>query len=158
MPALEWFHTHNRTRLHDAEFLANVGITIQDPSGDIIYLRDDDTGRTVGLLGVGFVMTDGRVKLRPRHGVGDFGLTKLLQIGVDCVERELHLRERWTYHRKTSKRPGYWMSYLYAGIDVSDEEARGIEALYTAMQSPDEARNFGIGESHTLNPVKEGAQ
>lgn len=158
MSNFNWFSTNNQAQLADESFLLSLGITMQRPSGEVVYLSDENTGRTMGLLGVAFVMTDGSVRIRPRNGVGDAGRARLLRIGVDCIERDLHKRERWTYRRKTSKQSGYWMTYLWAAIEQQSEMAREIATLHLAMQGPAEARSFGIGERDTLSPELEGTQ
>ncbi|MDO5492246.1 MAG: hypothetical protein Q4F53_01365 [Nesterenkonia sp.] len=159
MRSFNWFTFNNRTTVADIDFLKSLGVQIDSPMGIVNYARDEDSGIMMGCLGHVFVRTDGVIKVRPHHGLQDNGLQVLLRTAVDCLERDMHLRERWEYRRKTKKRGGYWRCHVFAGINPNSEAGRSIEALSTAILREDAFRPPGLTdiEGAPQNPDRANA-
>lgn len=113
MRRLIWFATNNHITLDALPDLEVLGITVEPRSTNAVTAyRDPVSGRMVAEVGVVRVWRDGRVHIIPRTDCPDVALEGLVRTALDCVERDLHKRDRWFYTRATKDRPGRWGSTI----------------------------------------------
>ncbi|MCT1776770.1 hypothetical protein [Brachybacterium sp. p3-SID957] len=129
-----WFAVNNQATLEDVPDLAAIGIKIGRRSPDPVRVfRDPSTGRLLAEIGTVHVYRDGRVWIIPRSDCPDGCLRELVRTAVDCVERDLHRRDRWHYYRPTKTVPvGEWSSV----IAVWGPELQSVFAAHAAMLQP----------------------
>ena len=108
-----WYAINNSVSLEDVPDLAAIGIKIGRRSLEpVAVFRDPGTGRLLAEVGTIHVYRDGRVWIIPRSDCPDACLLGLVRTAVDCVERDLHRRDRWHYYRPTKTAPvGQWSSH-----------------------------------------------
>lgn len=131
---LTWYATNNSISLEDVPDLAAIGITVLRRDRDPVRVfRDPDTGRMLAEVGTVAVYRDGRVHVIPRHDCPDVCLLELVRTAVDCVERDLHRRDRWHYYRPSKAAPvGAWSS----DISVCIPDGHSLFEAHTAMLHP----------------------
>lgn len=115
--SLIWFAANNSVTLSDLQDLEVLGITVEarSPRAVAVY-RDPITGRMVAEVGTVRAWRDGRVHIVPRTDCPDSALAALVQTALDCVERELHKRDRWHYSRATKDKPGRWGATILVAV------------------------------------------
>ena len=129
-----WYAINNSVSLEDVPDLAAIGIKIGRRSLEpVAVFRDPGTGRLLAEVGTIHVYRDGRVWIIPRSDCPDACLLGLVRTAVDCVERDLHRRDRWHYYRPTKTAPvGQWLSV----IAVCAPEGHSLFEAHAAMLQP----------------------
>lgn len=113
MSRLTWFAANNSVTLADLPDLEVLGITVRPRSTNAVRaFRDLASGHMLVEVGLVRVWRDGRVHIIPRTDCPDVALEGLVRTSLDCVERDLHKRDRWFYTRATKDRPGRWESTI----------------------------------------------
>lgn len=122
MNGLTWYAVNNAVTLEDLPDLEVLGISVTSRSATPVHVyRDPATGVLLATLGTVRVFRDGSVTIQPRHDCPDGGLVALARTALDCVERDLHRRDRWTYWRATTRVAGCWSARI--SVRVPDGES-----------------------------------
>lgn len=130
---LTYFSVNNRAQIEDMDVLHTMGIRLLAPSSEpMSAFRDPDTGRMRVEVGTVTVRRDGLIKIRPRSDAPTVAVRTLLRTAVECLERDLHKRDRWSTYRATKSAPGFWR----AGISLSVLEGDSLFAEYVEVLSP----------------------
>lgn len=149
---LTYFATNNQATLEDMDVLHAMGIRILDRAGGpMSAFRDPTNGRVRVDIGTVTVRRDGLIRIRPREDAPDVALKVLLRTAVECLERDLHKRDRWASHRATKNAPGYWR----ARISISVPEGESIFSEYVEVLRPavaDPSRGYADDLPETLAP------
>lgn len=136
---LTWFAVNNDARAADAPGLAAFGVRLRPRSSEPVTVqRDPVSGRLIAELGAVQVIRGGDVNVRPRHDCPPVGLDVLVSTALECVERDLHIRDAWEYRRATAKRHGYWHTTvciaLPEGTPLFAAQARALAAAPTVAR------------------------
>lgn len=144
-----WFAVNNTATHADLSDLEVFGIRVTHRSQDPVTVhRDPQTGRMLATVGTVRVSRDGTVKIIPRLDCPESGVTVLARTALECVERELHRRDRWTYSRATAKRAGHWSARILVQLpEAGSVFTEHTEALRPAALTDDFTPVEGL---HTL--------
>lgn len=131
-----WYATNNYARLDDLEDLGAIGVRVLKRSPEpMTFWRDYESGLHMVKTGAVWVFRDGRINVRPRLDAPPVLVEALVRTAVECFERDLHIRDKWSYFRATKTRPGYWYAGISAGMPRGMLEAlmraqdRGLDAI-----------------------------
>lgn len=129
-----WFSVNNQASHEDLPDLRAFGITARPRhSRPVTVYRDPVSERMIAEIGTVNVWRDGRVRFRPRHDCPDSGINVLVRTALECVERDLHLRDKWTYFRATRDVPvGQWSATICVGL----RDSISVFEAHTAMLQP----------------------
>lgn len=142
-----WFATNNTATLDDLPDLEVFGIALgKRTSKTVSVSRDLPTGRLLATIGTVRVFRDGRVKITPRQDCPDEGVTVLVRTALDCVERDLHRRDRREYYRATAKVVGHWSGL----ISVRVPEGESVFEAHAEVMRPAAAPG---GRARSTEPV-----
>lgn len=139
---LTWFAVNNDARAADAPALAAFGVRLLPRSSEPVTVqRDPVSGRLLAELGGVQVIRGGAVNVRPRHDCPPAGVGVLVSTALECVERDLHVRDAWEYRRATTKRHGYWHTTICIALPEDTPlfaaQARALAAAPTVARDAD---------------------
>lgn len=150
MNGLTWYAVNNAVTLEDLPDLEVLGISVAPRSSTPVHVyRDPATGFLLSTLGTVRVYRDGRVTIEPRHDCPDGGLVALARTALECVERDLHRRDRWTYWRATTRLAGCWS----ARISVRVPEGESILSAHADLLRPAAAPGSRATAEHSITTV-----
>lgn len=147
-PGLTWFAINNQADATDMDVLAPLGVEIMSPDRAPMHVhRDPDTGRLVAATGWVVVWRDGRIQVLPRHDTPPRLIDGLVSVAVDCLERNLHIRDEWKYYRATRTQPGQWSAGILRGVpdgrSVFEHHATALDYSAFSTQRPVRDRSQG---------------
>lgn len=131
--SLTWYAVNNRADTTDLPDLEALGISMSGRSQTPMSVqRDPESQVLVVNIGAVTAWKDGRVTFQPRLDAPPSAETVLIRTALECLERDLHHRDRWEYRRATKARGAYW----YAHIMVQVPESSSLFAAYADVLRP----------------------
>lgn len=131
--SLTWYAVNNRADTADLPDLEALGISMSGRSqAPMSVQRDPESQVLVVNIGAVTAWKDGRVTFRPRLDAPPSAETVLIRTALDCLERDLHRRDRWEYRRATKDRGAYWCAHIMVQVP----EGSSLFAAYADVLRP----------------------